>query len=124
MYVLRYSWVEVAYVPNGAGPMSQASAQVVRLQPQPPGNYPAAAVSGAVAGTLVAGAGGGWPVGPGPVGIVVPGGDTPTQANFRTALTGTSTAPVGGQTGSLAGDIDAQIAAQLGRIQGFATGSG
>jgi hypothetical protein len=121
-YFLFYN-VEVRYVPNGAGPMTQASMQKVSLLPQPAGNYGPAA-PGAAAGTVVAGAGGGWPVGPGPVGIQVPGGDAPTQANFRTALTGTSTAPVGGQTGSLAGDIDAQIAAQLGRIQGFATGTG
>lgn len=121
-YMLFYN-VEVRWLPDGAGPMSQASAQVVRFQPQPAGNYPAAA-PGAAAGTVVAGAGGGWPVGPGPVGILVPGGDAPTQANFRTALTGSSTAPVGGQTASLAGDIDAQIAAQLARIQGFATGGG
>jgi hypothetical protein len=103
--------------------MTQASMQKVVLHPQPAGNYQAAA-PGAAAGIGVAGAGGGWPVGPGAIGIQVPGGSTPTQANFRTALTGTSTAPVGGQTGSLAGDIDAQIAAQLARIQGFATGGG
>lgn len=122
-YVIQYQ-VEVCFFPDGAGPMSQASMQKVVFRPQPAGNY-AAAAPGASPGTVVAGAGGGFPVGPGPVGIVVPGGDAPTQANFNTALSGSSTVPVaGGQTGSMAGDIAAQIAAQLGRIQGFATGGG
>ena len=122
MYFLQYE-VTVCFVPDGAGPMSQASMQKVTLRPQPAGNY-AAAAPGATSGVLISTAGGGWPVGPGPVGIQVPGGNAPTQANFRTALTGTSSAPVGGQTGSLSGDIDAQIAAQLARLQGFATGGG
>lgn len=115
MYAIFYS-VEIRYLPNGAGPMTQAFAQTLRMMPQPAGQ--------AIGETAISGAGGGWPGGPGPVGIVVPGGDAPTQANFQTALTGTAGAPVGGPTASLAGDINAQIAAQLTRIQGFATGTG
>jgi hypothetical protein len=96
--------------------------QKYMMQPQPgqagPGQTPPAVTA------LQPPPSGGWPVGPGPVGIVVPGGDAPTQANFQTALTGTAGAPVGGAAGSLAGDINAQIAANLGRILGFATGGG
>lgn len=117
-YLLEYR-VDVRWLPDGAGPMSQASAQIMRFREQPnqtgPGQTPAA------------GPGGGWPVGPGPVGILVPGGDAPTAANFYTALTGTATIPAsvnGFATGSLAGDIAAQIVANLGRIQGFASGGG
>ena len=123
MFVVQYE-VTVAWVPDGAGPMSQASAQKVVFRPQPSGNYGPAAPN-ASSGTLVSGVSGAWPVGPGPVGILVPGGNAPTQANFNTALSGSNTVPVaGGQTGSMAGDIAAQIAAQLARIQGFATGGG
>lgn len=115
MYVLQYV-VEVCFAPDGAGPMTQPSMQKIVFRPQPAGAEPG--------GVPIPGAGGGWPLGPGPVGIVVPGGDAPTQANFYTALTGTATAPVGGGNGSLSGDIGLQIAAQLGRIQGFASGGG
>ena len=114
-YKLNY-FVSVEYVPNGAGPMTQAAMQTYRMLAQPsqtgPGQTPLSNPSG------------GWPVGPGPVGIMVPGGDAPTLANFQTALTGTAGAPAGGSTASLAGDINAQISANLGRILGFATGGG
>ena len=114
-FALFYN-VEVRWIPDGAGPMTQANAQVYRMQPQPgqtgPGQTPLTNPTG------------GWPVGPGPVGIIVPGGDAPTLANFQTALTGTAGAPAGGSTASLAGDINAQVSANLTRILGFATGGG
>ena len=115
MYMLYYQ-VEVRWVGDGAGPMSQAMAQVFRMQPQPGqtgiGEIPSSSPSG------------GWPVGPGPVGVQVPGGDSPTLANFYSALTGSSSTPAGGPTASLAGDVGLQISASLARIQGFATGGG
>lgn len=43
---------------------------------------------------------------------LVPGGESPTQANFNTACSSALT------------DIEAAIAANLGQIQGFATGGG
>lgn len=44
--------------------------------------------------------------------VQVPGGDTPTQANFNTAIGTTLTAA-----------LEAQIAANLTQIQGFASGN-
>lgn len=43
--------------------------------------------------------------------VPVPGGDAPSQANFNTAITGAMTT-----------DLEAQVAANLGTIQGWATG--
>lgn len=51
--------------------------------------------------------------------VQVPGGDAPTAANFNTAIGTTS--PL---AGSLAADLEAQVLANLGQIQGFATGGG
>ena len=116
MYTLQYE-VRVHWVGDGSGPMTQAMAQMFRMQPQPGG--------AGIGETPITGAGGGWPVGPGPVGIVVPGGDAPTIQNFYSALTGvTTTPPVYATQPSLADDIGRQILASLGRIQGFATGGG
>jgi hypothetical protein len=53
--------------------------------------------------------------------IQVPGGETPTQANFRTALQGTSGAPT---AGGMTADLDTAIATNLARILTFATGGG
>lgn len=49
----------------------------------------------------------------------VPGGTAPSQANFNTALSGSSATPT---SPSLANDISVQIAAKLAQIQAFATG--
>jgi hypothetical protein len=45
--------------------------------------------------------------------VLVPGGDSPTQANFNTAITGTMTT-----------NLEAAIAANLAQIQGWSTGGG
>ncbi len=45
--------------------------------------------------------------------VSVPGGDTPTAANFNTAISGT-----------MVTDLEAQVLANLGQLQGFATGGG
>ncbi len=45
--------------------------------------------------------------------VLVPGGDAPTAANFNTAITGAMTT-----------DLEAQVLANLGQLQGFATGGG
>lgn len=45
--------------------------------------------------------------------VPVPGGDAPSAANFNTAITGQMTT-----------DLEAQVLANLGQIQGFATGGG
>ena len=52
---------------------------------------------------------------------VVPGGDSPTQGNFNTALSGSSSTPT---AGSMSADLSAQIATALAQIQGFSTGGG
>jgi hypothetical protein len=111
MYVVQYE-VTVAFVPDGAGPMTEPAMQKIVFRPQFTGPY---ASSGMVQY--------GWPVGPGLIGIPVPGLDAPTQGNFRTAISGASSAPTAAVQ-SLFGDLDTQIAASLGRIQGFATGGG
>ena len=116
MFIITDVQIGIGWLPDGAGPQTVPSAQKIVFRPQPgqtgvgqtPVQYPT----------------GGWPVGPGPVGYPVPGGDAPTIANFYTAFTGTNTAPVGGPSGSLSGDICAQINAQLGRILAFASGGG
>jgi hypothetical protein len=50
----------------------------------------------------------------------VPGGNVPSQANFRTAFYGSTAAPTGG----MLLDLDTAIGLNLARIQGFATGGG
>ena len=91
---LRYK-VDVVWVPAGAGGMQQADAQVLTF-------FPSASNP----------AGLGLPnVGMGQYSSV-PGGSAPTQANFDTAVNNMLT------------DIEAQIAANLARIQAFASGSG
>jgi len=113
MIAVTEAGVEVRWIPDGAGPMTQACAQKIVFRSQPSGT--------GIGETPTSPATGGWPVGPGPVGILVPGGDAPTIANFATALTGSATAPT---AGSLAADLYNQINAVLGRIQGFASGGG
>jgi hypothetical protein len=83
--------INVRWVPDGAGPMTVPSAQELKLM-----------------------------IGVGAA-IQVPGGDSPTQGNFNTAIGGsssTATAP------SVAAALEALIAANLGQIQGFSTGGG
>lgn len=53
--------------------------------------------------------------------IQVPGGDTPTQGNFNTALSGSSATPA---AGSMSNDLSTQIATALAQLQAFATGGG
>ena len=93
-YRLVYSNVNIVWVPDGAGPMEVSTGPVLSLN-----NVPYA----------------------GPPQVVVPGGNTPTLANFNTALTGSSATPA---AGSMCADLSAQISAALVRIQGFATGGG
>jgi hypothetical protein len=105
MYLIRYA-LEICWVPDGAGPMSVASAQKLKL-----GTLDFADLTTRIPATA------GQPTGY----IQVPGGNTPTQANFNTALAGaagTPTAP------SMATDLAVAIASNLTRIQGFATGGG
>ena len=45
--------------------------------------------------------------------VLVPGADAPTAANFNTAI-----------SGAMVTDLEAQVLANLGQIQGFATGGG
>ncbi len=45
--------------------------------------------------------------------VLVPGGETPSAANFNTAI-----------SGAMVTDLEAQVLANLGQIQGFATGGG
>ena len=53
--------------------------------------------------------------------VQVPGGDAPTAANFNTAIGVTSGNVI---ANSMASDLEAQVLANLTRIQGFATGGG
>lgn len=53
--------------------------------------------------------------------VQVPGGDAPTAANFNTAI-GVTTGNV--IANSMASDLEAQVLANLGQLQGFATGGG
>ncbi len=87
-YALQYS-MRVVWIPDGAGPMTTADAQVKQF----------------VQSSLVP----------------VPGGDAPTAANFNTAI-GVTTGNV--IAGSMAADLEAQVLANLGQLQGFATGGG
>jgi hypothetical protein len=91
---LRYR-VDVVYLPDGAGAMEVPSSQVLTFF-----------ASSANPGGLTLGNG---PLGPA---SPVPGGNGANQANFNTAVNNMLT------------DIEAQIAANLARIQAFATGGG
>jgi hypothetical protein len=53
--------------------------------------------------------------------VQVPGGDSPSAANFNTAIGVTSGNVI---ANSMASDLEAQVLANLTRIQGFATGGG
>ena len=53
--------------------------------------------------------------------VQVPGGDSPTAANFNTAIGVTSGNVI---ANSMASDLEAQVLANLTRIQGFSTGGG
>ena len=53
--------------------------------------------------------------------VQVPGGDAPSAANFNTAIGVTSGNVI---ANSMASDLEAQVLANLTRIQGFATGGG
>lgn len=98
-YFLQYV-VEVCFVPDGSGAMSVPSMQKVVFRPSGwPGNSPTGGANGAQ----------------------VPGGNGASQANFNQALSGSTSTPA---AASLSLDISQQIAAQLTRIQGFATGGG
>jgi len=125
-YFLQYE-LTIAWYPDGAGPMTQASAQkrVFRPQPGPVVNVVGSGnILGGIAGLSPNATSDGWPVGPGPVGILVPGGYPLTQANLRLALHGVNTAPVGGASASLSGDLDAQLATALPILQAWTSGGG
>jgi hypothetical protein len=101
-YQVRYQ-ITVEYIGVGQGPMSVPAQQMLLL-----GQL-------AITGLTPA------PRTGGPTGVQqVPGGESPTQANFNTAINGSSSTASGG----LALDIENAIAANLGQIQGFATGGG
>ena len=106
-YLLKYS-LEVIFVPDGAGSMSVPSAQKLKL-----GSLEFAGLTVQNPQNLTAGQPTGY--------IQVPGGNAPSQANFRTALQGTSGAPT---AGGMTADLDTAIATNLAQIQGFATGGG
>lgn len=81
-YMLRYQ-MDVVYVGQGMNAMSVPSAQVKTFfNPN-------------------------WPLGS----VLVPGGETPSAANFNTAI-----------SGGMVTDLEAQVLANLTQIQGFATG--
>ena len=126
MYTFFFA-LRVEGAPVGAGPMTQASMQQISFKPQPGPQINAAGSGGLLGGIAQLSpfvTQSGWPVGPGPVGILVPGGYPLTQANLRLALHGVNTQPTGGATASMAGDLDAQLAAVLPRLIGFQTGGG
>ena len=77
--------ISIAWVPDGAGPMSVQSAQTLTVN------------------TLFGGNGGP---------VLVPGADAPSTANVSTACS------------TLATNLAAALNAQIGRIQGFASGGG
>jgi hypothetical protein len=97
----------VDFVPDGAGPLSVPSAQRLILgQIVMQGltvNNPTISNPGQPQGYQA-----------------VTGGDSPQQSDFNTALNGSSATPAGG----MALDLSNAIAADLARIQGFATGGG
>lgn len=97
--------LKVSFVADGAGPVSVPQQQMLLL-----GQISMAGLT--VQSVQAAGQ---------PVGYqAVPGADAPTQANFNNALTGANATPAGG----MALDLANAIAANLARIQGFATGGG
>ena len=106
-FQIRYA-LEVVFVPDGAGPMSIASAQKLKL-----GSLEFAGLTVVNPQNLTTGQPTGF--------IAVPGGNAPSQANFRTALQATSGAPT---AGGMTADLDASIATNLARILTFATGGG
>ena len=83
MFKLKWT-LEAYWVGDGAGPMSVESAQRLLMVDKVYGGA-----------------------------TLVPGGDSPTQANFNTAISGT-----------IVTNMEAAIAANLGQIQGFSTGGG
>lgn len=107
MYLARYV-LEIDWIGDGQGPMSIPSAQKLKLGSLEfaglTTNNPTISNPGQPTGQLI-----------------VPGGNAPTQANFRTMLTGSTAAPT---AGSMAADLDTAIAYNLTRLQGFATGGG
>ena len=88
MFLLKWS-LDVCWVADGAGPMGVPGAQTKRLN------------NDALGGTVL---NGGY--------VVVPGGDSPTGANFTTACT-----TVGTNMGTAC-----NVAATLAQIQAFSTG--
>jgi len=94
-FVLKYA-IDIAWVPDGVGPMEVPSSAMIRF-------FASAANPAGV--TLGSGAFA--------QGSLIPGANAPTLANIATALANLST------------DIQAQITpAVLARIQAFATGGG
>ncbi len=104
-YQIRYQ-IDVVWIPDGAGPLSVPSAQRLQLGSM---NFSGLTVQNPQ--NLTPGQPTGYQQ--------VPGGDAPTQADFELALNGVGSAPTGG----MALDLDNAIAANLARIQGFATGT-
>lgn len=99
--------MRVEYIADGAGPMS-VPAQQILLEGQ-------ISMQGlTVANPTITNSGQ-------PTGYQqVPGGNSPTQANFNNAMTGSDSTPSGG----MALDLATAIATNLTRIQGFASGGG
>lgn len=94
-FVLKYA-VDIAWVPDGVGPMEVPSSAMLRF-------FPSASNPGGV--TLGNGAFA--------QGSLIPGANAPSQANIITALN------------NLVTDLTAQLTpAVVSRIQGFATGGG
>lgn len=100
MYTIDYQ-LRVNFVADGGGPVSVPSQQSIIL-----GQL---SMKGLTITTAPL-----QPTGTQPV----PGADAPTAGNFATALTGSSSVPTGG----MALDLYNAIVANLGQIQGFATG--
>lgn len=94
-YGIRYK-VDVVYIPDGLGAMQVPNSQVLRFEPSSANPTGLTLGSGDAAQAAAP----------------VPGGNVPTAANFTTAFNNMVT------------DLNAQVAAALARIQGFATGSG
>lgn len=94
-FVLKYK-IDIAWVPDGVGPMEVPTSGVLTFFPSAANPAGVSLGSGAFA-----------------QGSLIPGANAPTLANIATALTNLST------------DVQAQItAAVLARIQAFATGGG
>jgi len=93
-FFIRYQ-VDVGFLPDGAGGMGVPTAQVLTFFASPSNPGGATLGNGGMANASP-----------------VPGGNGANQANFNTAVNNMLT------------DIEAQIAANLARIQAFATGGG